>query len=255
MVRRWCALLVVMAVMTLVGCGELRPPGQKRPVVYHTVQAGDTLYSISWRYGYDYREVAAWNRIKPPYRIYPGQRLLIVPPFRDGEPSTPAQASATATTGKTKPPTGTDDEETPAPSRRRSTKPESPLQQGPVPWQWPTAGKVIRGFAASDGKKGIDISGQLGQPVYAASAGEVVYSGSGLVGYNNLIIIKHNDTYLSAYAHNRRLLVKEGERVKAGQTIAEMGQSSKDGAILHFEIRQEGKPIDPLRHLPRQSDK
>ena len=112
----------------------------------------------------------------------------------------------------------------------------------------------MRSFADSGSKKGIDIGGRIGQPVYAAAAGDVVYSGSGLVGYGNLVIIKHDDVFLSAYGQNRRLLVKEGDRIKAGQMIAEMGQTGKDGAILHFEIRQDGKPVDPLRYLPRQTN-
>ena len=120
-------------------------------------------------------------------------------------------------------------------------------------WQWPTAGNVKRGFNNTASKKGINIAGRLGQPVYAASGGDVVYSGSGLVGYGNLVIIKHDDVFLSAYGHNRRLLVKEGEKVKPGQMIAEMGETAKDGALLHFEIRQEGKPVDPMRYLPKQN--
>lgn len=117
-------------------------------------------------------------------------------------------------------------------------------------WRWPTQGKVVRRFDADSGRKGIDINGQTGQGVFTAAAGDVVYSGDGLLGYGNLIIIKHDDIFLSAYGHNSQLLVKEGDKVAAGQKIAEMGVSPKEGAILHFEIRKEGKPVDPLAYLP-----
>lgn len=119
-----------------------------------------------------------------------------------------------------------------------------------VPWTWPTTGKVIAAFTDGNGSKGMQIAGKIGQPVYASAAGRVVYSGSGLRGYGNLVIIKHNQTYLSAYAHNNALLVKEGESVTRGQKIAEMGNSDTDRVKLHFEIRRLGKPVDPSRYLP-----
>jgi lipoprotein NlpD len=117
-------------------------------------------------------------------------------------------------------------------------------------WRWPARGKVVTSFSAS-GRKGIDIEGRFGQTVMAAAGGRVVYSGSGLIGYGQLIIVKHNKRYLSAYAHNNKLLVKEGDAVKGGQRIAEMGRSGPNRALLHFEIRRDGKPIDPLRYLPK----
>lgn len=260
MVRR-NALVVILfaALLALSGCGELRPPGKGRYVVYHTVHSGETLYSIAWRYGYDYREVAAWNRIRPPYRIFVGQRLLIIPsgygaPVEDYSTSTAATpAPSTPTPSRNNLPATSSKERIPTQSVSVE-KPVSRPHQVNIRWRWPTTGKLVRSFADSGSKKGIDIGGRIGQPVYAAAAGDVVYSGSGLVGYGNLVIIKHDDVFLSAYGQNRRLLVKEGDRIKAGQMIAEMGQTGKDGAILHFEIRQDGKPVDPLRYLPRQTN-
>jgi lipoprotein NlpD len=120
-------------------------------------------------------------------------------------------------------------------------------------WRWPTTGKVVAEFDADSGKKGIDITGRSGQPIFSAAAGDVVYSGNGLLGYGNLVIIKHDDIYLSAYGHNSQLLVKEGDKVTSGQEIAKMGVSPKEGATLHFEIRKEGKPVDPQRYLPKKN--
>lgn len=251
---RHTAVLLLALLLALAGCGELGPPPRKNYAAYHTVRPGDTLYSIAWSYGYDYREVAAWNRIGWPYRIYPGQRLLVVPTTRGA-----AVDERPAATSASRPATTAPSASRPAPVTTKTTparpveKPAPRPHQSPVSWQWPTAGSVKRGFNNSASKKGINIAGRLGQPVYAASGGDVVYSGSGLVGYGNLLIIKHDDTFLSAYGHNRRLLVKEGQKVKPGQMIAEMGETAKDGALLHFEIRQEGKPVDPIRYLPKQN--
>lgn len=257
--RRRFAIVLLAALLILGGCGELQPPGNGKYLVYHTVAAGDTLYSIAWRYGYDYHELAAWNHIAAPYRIYPGQQLVIIPPSVSVAGS--GAGSPGDTTDTTANPAPADNGNTSAPAVTQAVKPTQSVSvektvwsphRSNVTWRWPTKGNVKRGFTDSGSKKGIDISGMLGQPVYAAAAGDVVYSGNGLVGYGNLVIIKHNDTFLSAYGNNRRLLVKEGEHVSAGQQIAEMGQTGKDGAILHFEIRQEGKPVDPLRYLPRK---
>lgn len=278
-IRHHCraALFLLATLLLVTGCGELGPPLRKSYAAYHTVRPGDTLYSVAWRYGYDYREVAAWNRIGAPYRIYPGQRLLVVPTARGAmmedrstptapsasskpvaapvpatRPVPPAAATKPAPVAKPKPAI------TPKPTAKPALpkpveKPVPRPHQSPVRWQWPTAGNVKRGFNNTASKKGINIAGRLGQPVYAASGGDVVYSGSGLVGYGNLVIIKHDDVFLSAYGHNRRLLVKEGEKVKPGQMIAEMGETAKDGALLHFEIRREGEPVDPARYLPKRN--
>ncbi|NIP74439.1 MAG: peptidoglycan DD-metalloendopeptidase family protein [Gammaproteobacteria bacterium] len=211
---------------------------------YHVVQKGETLYSISWRYGQDFRAVARWNGIANPYTIYPGQKLRVRPPAE----SNPRQRRAAAgSRGQTTSPRSSSPKAE-VPRKKAVKRTDSTLK-----WSWPTQGRVLRDFDANEaGKKGIDISGRPGQPVLAAAPGEVVYSGSGLIRYGKLIIIKHNHTYLSAYAHNRALLVKEGERVRAGQGIAEMGDTGTDRTMLHFEIRRNGKPVNPLRYLPRR---
>lgn len=252
--RNACPLLLMVLVSLLNGCGSraLAPvsdptdPAQRQHHAprYHVVQKGETLYSISWRYGHDFRAVAHWNGIAKPYTIYPGQKLRVRPP---AEPRPRQRRSASSSRGKTA--------SARPPGRRAeiSAKQGARRTESTLKWSWPTQGRVLRSFDANEaGKKGIDISGSAGQPVLAAAPGEVVYSGSGLIRYGKLIIIKHNHTYLSAYAHNRTLLVKEGERVRAGQGIAEMGDTGTDRTMLHFEIRRNGKPVDPLRYLPRK---
>lgn len=267
--RAATTLLIGLFVLAAAGCGEMRPPGKKRYLVRHTVQEGDTLYSVAWRYGQDYREVAAWNRIDPPYTIYAGEELLIIPPNRFAGPrelpERPAHANASAAVT------------TPvrdwAPARDRTAEPVTPRATPPKPkpvagrsrprpepvhvasgidWAWPTQGKVTSRFSLASGKKGVDIAGEPDQPVRAAAPGDVVYSGDGLIGYGNLLIIKHNEHYLSAYGHNKKLLVKEGDKVKRGQEIARMGQTRGSGSILYFEIRRGGKPVDPLKYLPNR---
>jgi lipoprotein NlpD len=243
----------------LSGCGQMQPMGSRSEMINYTVKGGDTLYSIAWRYGYDHREVAAWNNIPAPFTIHPGQRLYIIPPYQSRErKSLPRDRQAASTTGAASPAavatrkssssTSVTKASTP---RRKVEKNATRLQNRTIRWRWPTTGKLLTKYSPAKGKKGLDIGGKLGQTIKAAADGKVVYSGSGLIGYGNLIIIKHNDTYLSAYGHNRRLLVKEGTMVKQGQKIAEMGDSGKAGVTLHFEIRRDGKPVDPLRYLPK----
>jgi lipoprotein NlpD len=220
---------------------------------YYVVRKGDTLYAIAWRYDLDYPALAAWNGLREPDRIYPGQRLrLRAPPgpSATAAPVTPSvslprlpAAARTAAAPQAVP--------NPAPSRADGREDYRAKGGGDPVWTWPARGSVIGVFSASEpGRKGLDIAGERGQPIHAAAAGKVVYSGGGLIGYGNLIIVKHNDSYLSAYAHSARLLVKEGEWVQAGQRIAEMGQTGTDRVMLHFEIRRQGKPVDPLRYLP-----
>lgn len=249
----------------LSGCGQMQPVGSRSEMIDYEVRRGDTLYSIAWRYGYDPREVAAWNSIPSPYTIYPGQHIYIIPPYqrhaRKGAPSNQVasrpttRSSVTPGTPVSKPaprPAQSKPVVTAAPSVKKVENGGQRLHNTNVSWNWPTAGKLLTRFSPAKGKKGIDIGGKLGQPVQAAADGKVVYSGNGLIGYGNLIIIKHNDTYLSAYGHNKRLLVEEGSMVKQGQKIAEMGNSGKEGVVLHFEIRRDGKPVDPMRYLPQQ---
>ena len=209
---------------------------------YHTVIRGDTLYSIAWRYSLDYRKVAAWNHISPPYTIYPGQKIHLqeAPVDTRGQakkslPETPASRQVPAAGGV-----------------KTAAPPGSPVAPGrDIQWRWPTQGKLVK-LSSPTLQKGLNITGTTGQAILAAAGGDVVYSGSGLLGYGKLIIIKHNEVYLSAYAHNEELLVREGMRVSSGQKIATMGKDSNQRPLLHFEIRREGKPVDPLKHLPEQ---
>ncbi len=218
---------------------------------FHTVKKGETLYAIAWRYKLDYKKLALWNGIQKPYIIYPGQKVRL---YRSSKVRTSQKYSVNtvpknATTKKKQAAKQVDRSKTrPARSVKKVAENDKPL-----PWRWPVNGKVIKKFAASgSGKKGIDIVGIPGQTIKASLSGKVVYSGSGLRGYGQLIIIKHEQNFLSAYAHNRKLMVKEGEFVKSGQKIAELGSSGTDKPKLHFEIRREGVPVDPLRYLPRR---
>ena len=237
-----------------------QPPSQK--IQQHKVSAGETLYSIAWRYDLDHRTLAEYNGISPPFTIYPGQVLSLKPGVPRASTGVTAARKTDTTAAETLPDPPTNRVENPTPSysdraknkaNKPSGNPAEDLPSGPPNWRWPAKGQVIAGFEANSGlNQGIDIRGHLGEPVEAAADGRVVYAGSGLRGYGNLVIIKHNDTYLSAYAHNRSLKVAEGERVKAGQTIAEMGRSSSDQVKLHFEIRRDGKPVNPVRYLPKR---
>ncbi len=222
--RSLCALLIVLS-----GCGTH---------AYHLVQRGDSLYSVGWSYGYDYKDVARWNGLRPPYELTPGQRLRFMP-------------SAGVKVSVPKQPVIVEPEpratQVPSPSRA----PTAQKNTGIVTWRWPADGKIVGRFDAGDPlKKGINIGGELGQPVRAAAAGKVVYSGSGLIGYGKLIILKHNEALLSAYAHNKDLLVTEGETVEVGKQIAAMGSSGANVVMLHFEIRRDGVPVDPIEYLP-----
>lgn len=275
-----------------------------RPENY-VVKKGDTLYGIGLEFGFDYKEIAQWNSIQPPYRIYAGQSLKlketraagtapveaapaavavttpiksepVVAPRTLGEPPlktepravkepyseqamvTPAPAAKPVETpvkppepvAKTEPPKTLETAKAEPPAEKTTSATES--GDDTVEWSWPAQGKVIAGFNEAAGSKGVDIAGTIGQPVMAAGPGKVVYSGTGLRGYGKLVIIKHNKTYLSAYAHNSQILVKEGQEVTRGQKIAEMGNTDTDKVKLHFEIRKLGKPTDPARFLPEK---
>ena len=226
---------------------ESQPKGSRssnRNTTYHYVTKGDTLYSIAWEYGYDAREIARWNRIRWPYTIYPKQKLRITPATKHKKTAKSSSTKGYKSTSKVT-------KKAPSSASKQSTR--SKQKWSKVSWQWPTNGKVIGTFSAREsGKKGLDIAGKKGQPVYSASGGQVVYSGSGLRGYGKLIIIKHNDTFFSAYAHNHRLYVKEKQKVKKGQHIADMGSSEAQRVMLHFEVRRNGKPVDPKKYLPRR---
>jgi lipoprotein NlpD len=269
----------------------------------YKVSKGDTLYSIAFRNGVDFRDLAGWNNIASPYTIWPGQELKLAAP--NGTPTTaPAHAApavVAATTVKPpapaptaahavpvgQPPAGTQSvataatpaqtppaaaplapaasttpivpiagapaataSNTPPPAPPAAIAPGATRANGGVTWRWPADGSLIKRFQSGDAIPGIEIAGKSGDPVRAAADGVVVYSGNGLVGYGELIIVKHNDSYLSAYGHNSKRLVKEGQRVTAGQQIAEMGSTGASRDELQFQIRKDGNPVDPLGYLP-----
>jgi len=204
-------------------------------------EKGDTLYGLSRQYGISVDRLAQLNQLKKPYIIKPGQTIFLKPL------NTGSHSSSTAATGSSRTGSQTVSSKTP----HTQSQAQSISWSKTVRWQRPANGKVVKKFSRwRNDAKGIDIAGKKGNAIVAAAEGKVVYSGNGLISYGNLIIIKHNKTFLSAYAYNRKLLVKEGDIVKAGQQIAEMGNKDKQSALLHFEIRKNGKPVDPLKYLP-----
>lgn len=283
-IRRAALALLSVLVVVLSGCASTpSAPVEDRSLGGHNasrragairsdgdayrVRRGDTLYSIAFRNGLDYRELARSNRIDPPFTIYPGQEIRLDgrPPVRRESASTPSRRVSPAPTASTKPSLTA--------AVAASKPPSAPLKPGVAPqpvtaprlpavdsaanaisaWRWPAEGQLVASFVSGDQtRQGINIAGKSGDPVRATADGEVVYSGNGLIGYGELIIVKHNSTLLSAYGHNRQRLVQEGDKVKAGQQIAEMGSSSATRDMLHFEIRRNGKPVDPLGFLPRR---
>ncbi len=262
-------------------------PVAAQPMRY-TVVRGDTLYSIALRHNADFRDLARWNGLAAPYTIYPGQSLRVdgaeAPkpvasvPAKPPQPAKPAPEKpvAPASPAPASPPVAVEVERLPTPQPAPS-HPPAPTSSAPetpskttatappviaaagnravdgIAWRWPTNGHVVATYAAGDQtRQGLGIAGNAGQPVLASADGEVVYSGAGLLGYGELVIVKHSDTYLSAYGHNRKRLVAEGEKVRAGQQIAEMGRSGAARDMLHFEIRKNGKPVDPMGFLPKR---
>lgn len=259
-----------------------------RPDSY-TVKKGDTLYALGLEFGFDYKEIARWNDIPPPYVIKVGQKLKLkesattapqptaAKPAEEGVVATPIKLddspkakpigettlAETITASAGTPPTISEPKATKIPyseqavAEEKKAEPAKPaekpadkaaVEEDAVDWAWPAPGKVLNNF--TEASKGIDIAGDMGQPVLAAAPGKVVYSGSSLRGYGKLVIIKHNKTYLSAYAHNSQVLVKEGQEISKGQRIAEIGNTDADRVKLHFEIRKQGKPVDPSKFLP-----
>lgn len=251
--------IILTAFIFLLGCisqGGAPVSDQSKQSLYkgriYTVQAGDTLYSIAWRHGVDVKKICEFNKIAPPYRIVPGQKLML-------DPAPVGRESSRLSTKREAGPSGKNGVDKGAVIRSKQATDTNKnaskylKNAGAVLWQWPSSGKVIAPFSSENlSNKGIDIGGKLGEPVLAAASGQVVYAGSGLSGYGKLLIIKHNETFLSAYAHNSELLVKEGEIVKVGQRIADMGSSGTDRVKLHFEIRSDGTPVNPLIYLPKR---
>lgn len=220
---------------------------EKTPA-FHRVKQGDTLFSIALRYGIDYRKLASANSISKPYRIYEGQRIdtrvSSIHGISTQKPSAKKSPKRKVTNGNKKI-TNTNQPKT-------FQKPPNKVKNTHLlSWQWPSNGRLIRPFSSKEPiNKGIDMAGNLGDSVSAASAGTVVFAGHGLRGYGNLVIIEHNRRYLSAYAHVSRILVKEQEKIKAGQIIAEIGSTGTNEVKLHFEIRDNGKAVNPVRYLP-----
>ena len=217
---------------------------QDTPSGYYTVKPGDTLIRIGLDHGQNWRDIIRWNNIENPNLIEVGQVLRVAPP--QGEPEAvvvkPVTRSGTTPTEKDLPASGN------AASSTQSNATQEHADD-PVGFSWPAAGSMQSGFDESK-NKGIDIVGKAGDPVWAAADGRVVYAGAGLRGYGNLIILKHSNQFLTAYAHNQVLLVREDQSVKKGQKIAEMGNSDAEQVKLHFEIRKQGKPVDPMKFLP-----
>ncbi len=209
----------------------------------YRVTAGETLYSIAWRYGLDYRDIAQRNHLKLPFHVQKGQVIYLTQnaPLQ----KQPSVKVLTRHTTPVLPPT------------RKKPLPLAPRIHEQEPnkiisfWRWPAHGQVIGTFSSTN--KGINISGYSGDPIFATATGKVVYSGHGLRGYGNLIIIKHNSKFLSAYAHNKKVAVKEGDWVESGQKIAEMGNTGTTHTLLHFEIRRNGQPVNPLIYLTHKT--
>ena len=233
------SLVALLLLVLVVGCQS----GGVAPVTtvgdrgkFHEVQRGETLYSIAFSYGEDYRDVAKRNGISQPYTIYVGQKLKI---FGNAVAKKRAPKRTTRATRK----------DTPKPVPKVAARAPAPVSD----WLWPLDGEILDGFSLS-GKlnKGIDIAGSEGATVRAAADGVVVYAGGNLRGYGKLVIVKHNDRFLSAYGNNGQIRVKEGDKVKRGQAISEVGKTNADVSMLHFEIRRDGKPENPLNHLPQR---
>ena len=218
------SITVGIVCLLLAGCGS-GARWQAQPE-QHIVRQGETLFSIAWRYGKDTSDLARWNRLGDGSLIHPGQVILLSPP-----PGTGGRSASTRTSD-------------------RQPLPSIPAQPPPA-WTWPTRGRIGVEFGGKPGSgTGVLIDGRAGQAIVAAASGTVVYAGGGLIGYGELIILKHNDTYLSAYGHNAKVLVKEGQSVRKGQQIATMGEGPQRKPRLHFEIRRNGEPVNPRRYLP-----
>lgn len=249
---RNAGLLLIFLILS--GCGNHTVPPvtdlspvDKRKTVY-LVKKGDTLHLIAFRTGIAYQKLALWNGISTPYQIYVGDQLALRPGTSKQTPRNKPTTTASKTTSNAQ-----------AVNKRKSTaKPASkPVAEAKLPsrvggWKWPAKGKLTQTFSKSKGRYGIQIAAKRGAPITAAASGQVVYAGEGITGYGELVIVKHSETYLSAYAHNDHIVVKEGERVKVGQQLAMMGSTGTRSVKLHFEVRKDGVPVNPLTYLPRK---
>ena len=266
---KWFVALVLLLILAGCNSRELLLDDDYNPRVTwgsHVVAEGETLYSVAMRYGWDYRNLAAANGIAPPYEIHPGDVIHLHKPVpsstgafaaRNQDSASESESSdtnaASRSGGDESPKTST----SVSASSRETGDSNTALQAGnvsedDVAWHWPHSGPIIAKYSSesADMNKGVDIGGDAGDAIAAAAGGNVVYAGSGLLGYGNLIIVNHSEHFLSAYAHNRTILVEEGEKVGQGDQIAEMGSTGADRIMLHFEIRRKGNPVDPMRYLP-----
>jgi lipoprotein NlpD len=242
--------VVVTPIKPLPGAENAGKPG------YYTVKAGDTLIRIGLENGQGWKDIARWNNLDNANLIEVGQVLRVAPPSATAATETgvvarPVASSAVvpASAASTPKPAASAAVAVPAPIPATTPAAAAASSEDDVPFIWPASGTLLAGFDEAR-NKGYDISGKAGDPVLAAADGRVVYAGAGLRGYGNLVILKHNNTFLTAYAHNQALLVKEDQTVRRGQKIAEMGSTDADRVKLHFEIRRQGKPVDPVRYLP-----
>jgi lipoprotein NlpD len=242
--------VVVTPIKPLPGAENAGKPG------YYTVKAGDTLIRIGLENGQGWKDIARWNNLDNANLIEVGQVLRVAPPSATAATETgvvarPVASSAVvpASAASTPKPAASAAVAVPAPIPAPTSAAAAASSEDDVPFIWPASGTLLAGFDEAR-NKGYDISGKAGDPVLAAADGRVVYAGAGLRGYGNLVILKHNNTFLTAYAHNQALLVKEDQTVRRGQKIAEMGSTDADRVKLHFEIRRQGKPVDPVRYLP-----
>ncbi len=219
---------------------------------YYTVKPGDTLIRIGLDHGQGARDIARWSGVENPNRIEIGQVLRVAPPVETGVVTKPVTTASVTPIAPGPVRSASADKPAPPVATAVVAAPPAPPAAGvedEISWVWPTNGPLLAGFDEVK-NKGLDIGGVAGEPVLAAADGRVVYVGAGLRGYGNLIILKHNNTYLTAYAHNQTLLIKEDQSVRKGQKIAEMGSSDADRVKLHFEVRRQGKPVDPAKYLP-----
>ena len=261
--RRTFSCVTACLFLLMAGCSsppapiDSRQPPPSIKINEHYVSKGDTLYSIAWMYEKDVHKLARANGLRTPYTIYQGQRLTLdtsrvkqTRVIASGSPST-GKSVDSASTGSSAAARATSRASASGSSNKGTATPSRSVK---LPdkwrWQWPVPGSVTRSFNSSSLFKGLDLRVRPGQPVVAAAPGIVVYAGSGLRGYGKMIIIKHSDVYLSAYAHNRKILVREGQVINSGQKISEAGGDPANPRRLYFEIRKDGKPVDPRRYLP-----
>ena len=278
------AVPALLALVTLTACNKSWSPENSRYADrsgyemtqdgYYRVRRGDSLHAIAFNLGLDWRDIARWNNIRSPYVIHPDQMLRVTEAAPGRSVTTTGTGPAPSVSERSSERTVQTTPSQPAATTGAATPAPKPAQRAPEPtvapanpsstssgagtadpsrWLWPTDGRLLSTFKAGDpSRNGIELAGSEGQPIRASAAGEVVYSGDGLIGYGELVIIKHSDRMLSAYGHNRQRLVAEGQAVAAGEKIAEMGRDERNRPLLHFEIRRDGTPQDPMKYLPRR---